>query len=230
MIQAGLLAQNFRFRLLEFGLIGVLLNLEEQLAFFHPIAILEEDLFQVALHPGPKLHGVGGLGVAGKFQVIGDRLPHRPTHRDLGGRRRGVDVPVAAGRDGQKHGEQYPAIFPSLKDAGLSAVMANSGRVRPAHHFWRVSRALRRIFSEQSGTGLFPTRKSGKAWWGGRLARRVIKISLVAQASRLCGRRLKPAAQVDAAEGGGATFSSVAKSKASYLDNLSRHQSGASIF
>ena len=81
MIQAGFLRQDLRLGLLQLGLIGVLLDEEEQLPLFHQVAVLEKDLFQIALHPGPELHRIDGLGIAGKFQVIGDRLAHRPDSR-----------------------------------------------------------------------------------------------------------------------------------------------------
>ena len=97
MEEFGLLGENLRLRLLEFGFVGVLLDQKQQLPFFDPVAVFEVDLLQVALDPGLELHRVDGLGVAGEFQVIGHRLFHRLTDRDLGRRRRHVGVFFAAG-------------------------------------------------------------------------------------------------------------------------------------
>ena len=85
-------------------LIGILLNQEEQLAFFHQVAILKKDFFQKALHPGPELHRINRLSIAGKFQVVRYLPAHRLDYRNLGGRRRGIDISFAAGRDGQNPG------------------------------------------------------------------------------------------------------------------------------
>ena len=95
MEEFGLLGENLRLRLLEFGLIGVLLDQKQQLPFLDQVAVFEKDLLQVALDPGLELHRVDGLGVAGEFKVIGHRLRHRLTDRDLGRRRRHEGVFVA---------------------------------------------------------------------------------------------------------------------------------------
>ena len=96
-------------------------------SFLHLVAILEEDLFQITLHPGPELHRIDRLGVAGEFQVIGHRLAHRLADGNLGGRRRGVDVPFAAGQDGQQSPARttQPATL-HLKSIGLAAVISRN--------------------------------------------------------------------------------------------------------
>ena len=97
MEEFGLLGENLRLRLLEFGFVGVLLDQKQQLPFLHRVAVFEIDLLQVAFDPGLELHRVDGLGVAREFKVIGHRLRHRLTDRDLGRRRRHVGVLVATG-------------------------------------------------------------------------------------------------------------------------------------
>ena len=86
-----------------------LLDEEQRLALFHRVAVLEQDLFQEAFHPGAERHGVKGRGVAGEFQVIGHRLFQGLTYRHLGGRRRHIGIFVAAGQgqDQERHRDEH---------------------------------------------------------------------------------------------------------------------------
>ena len=104
MIVIGFLLENLCLGLGQLVLIGILLNQEEQPAFFYHVAILKKDFFQKALDPGPELHRINRLRVAGKFQVVRYFLAHRLDYRNLGRRRRGIDIPVTAGRNGQNPG------------------------------------------------------------------------------------------------------------------------------
>jgi hypothetical protein len=82
------LQQNGRLGLLQVVLVSILLNEEEQLVLFHQLPIPEEDLFQIPSNPGNQLHRIDGLGIAGQFQILGHRPPHRLGDRNRRGRRR----------------------------------------------------------------------------------------------------------------------------------------------
>ena len=134
MKEFGLLGENLRLRLLEFGFVSVLLDQKQHLIFFHPVAVLEVDLLQVALDPGLELHRVNGLGVTGKFKVIGHRLFHRLTDRDLGRRRRHVGVFLAAGGGHQGRQDYQPGQGAAARLWRLPACRGSSSGHTEAHH------------------------------------------------------------------------------------------------
>ena len=55
------------------------------LPFFTGLAVLEQDLFQEALHPGPSCTVLKATALPGEFQVIGHGLFEGLTHRHFGG-------------------------------------------------------------------------------------------------------------------------------------------------
>jgi len=95
-VEAGLLLKHLSFRLLQAGLVSVLLNQKQRLAHLYFIAVVKEDLFQIALYARDQLDRVKGLGVSGKFQIFADLPANGLANRDLWWRRRRVGILVFA--------------------------------------------------------------------------------------------------------------------------------------
>ena len=90
-------------------------NLEQRLAFLHHVPFIDEDFFDVALHPRPQLHVALGLNLghvlAGEHGVVGGEAHHGQLQRLVvfGGR---VSFAIAAAGEGgpAQHGQQQKQV------------------------------------------------------------------------------------------------------------------------
>src|SRR5262249_25862937 len=97
------LRADFRsLRLLELQLVGLGLDREQRRASLDEGAVLVIDRGEEALHPRHQVDLLDRRGVAGRFQVSGDRALQRGCDIYLGRRRRYVSVLLASGEEGER--------------------------------------------------------------------------------------------------------------------------------
>ena len=89
-VKRRLLQLHLRARLLELLLVGILLDREQEIAFFDKLAVLVMDLLEIAFDPREQLDLVDRCRIAGKLDVVGHGLPlgQHDRHRDGGAWRR----------------------------------------------------------------------------------------------------------------------------------------------
>jgi hypothetical protein len=93
--------------------------------FFTKSPSFKQDFFQKTLDRGFELHGINGLGIAGEVQVIHYYLTSRMSYGNLRWGRRGKDIALAAGEDGQGQTDEQEIASGSLR-AGISGPMEGS--------------------------------------------------------------------------------------------------------
>src|SRR5712692_9050893 len=86
-------------RLLELQFVGFRLDGEERRTLLHLVAVFVVDLLQEPLHPRDQIGGIDRGGIAGRFQITRDRLPHRNRDGDLRRRRRHIAIVLPAARE-----------------------------------------------------------------------------------------------------------------------------------
>ncbi len=71
-LELGLIEIDLALGLVELGFVGPAINHEQQVSFLHLGPFLKRHLDQVAGDHGDDVHGLNGLGLAGKVDVVGD--------------------------------------------------------------------------------------------------------------------------------------------------------------